>query len=245
MQERFLTIDIGGTSIKATILDAQGNMTVDYVKRPTPESPSPKDAIKEIKALIKDFPEFDKVSVGFPGYTRNGVIYTAPNLGPEHWKEIPFAQMLADELKKPVRLVNDADMQGFGLVSGKGLEMVITLGTGFGTALFLDGSLLPHFELAHLPVKDDKDYDDYVGDDAYEEHGKEKWNKRVKKVLQTFQTVINFDRLYLSGGNSKNLDFKLPDNVTVCGNRDGINGGAFLWAKEDSAFLKTINPKNN
>src|SRR5688572_31051215 len=99
-------------------------------------------------------------------------------------------------------------MQGLGVVSEKGLEMVITLGTGFGTSLLLDGHLLPHLELAHHPVTKNKTYDDYIGDNALKNIGNEKWNKRMKRVLGIIKTVINYDFLYIGGGNSRKLNFK-------------------------------------
>ncbi len=97
--------------------------------------------------------------------------------------------MLEGELGKPVGVVNDANMQGLGVVSGKGLEMVITLGTGFGTAILQDGYLLPHLELAHHPFAKKSTYDQYIGESAFQKLGKEKWNKRMEKVLAAFQTT--------------------------------------------------------
>jgi polyphosphate glucokinase len=120
--------------------------------------------------------------------------------------------------------------------------MVITLGTGFGTALFMDGSLLPHLELAHLPVRKNLTYDKFIGDDALNKDGLEEWNKNVKDVLKTFKTVINYDKLYLSGGNAKKITFKLDDNIKIARNRDGIKGGAFMWRKDDDFCLQSVNP---
>ena len=136
---------------------------------------------------------------------------------------------LATMLKRPAKVVNDADLQGVGIVSGKGLEMVITLGTGFGTALLLDGKLLPHFEIAHHPVKTDRDYDEYIGEKAYQKRGKDHWNYRLKKVFVILKTVFNYDRLYISGGNAKNINFTLEENMIIVNNREGIKGGARLW----------------
>ncbi|WP_026902847.1 ROK family protein [Pedobacter glucosidilyticus] len=240
--EQILAIDIGGTSIKATVLNTSGEMLVEYQKVPTPEKASPENVIKAIKKLIADFPSFDKISVGFPGYVKKGVIVTAPNLGTSLWAGCNLALLIAKELHKPVRLLNDADMQGFGLISGEGLEMVITLGTGFGTALFMDGSLLPHLELAHLPVRKNLTYDKFIGDDALIEDGLEEWNKNVKDVLKTFKTVINYDKLYLSGGNAKKITFKLDDHIKIARNRDGIKGGAFMWQKDDDFCVQSVNP---
>ncbi len=141
-------------------------------------------------------------------------------------------------------IFSTADFQGLAVISKKGLEMVITLGTGFGTSLFLDGNLLPHLELAHLPVRKNKDYDSFIGDKALIKDGDEKWNKKMKEVLHTFKTVINYDKLYISGGNAKKLTFKLDDNIEIVSNRDGIKGGAFLWSKENDNYVKTTFPED-
>ncbi|MEP6683813.1 MAG: ROK family protein [Parafilimonas sp.] len=224
-----LTIDIGGSHIKATILSAEGTPVSDYARMPTPQPSTPVNVIDLIKELVKNFTGYEKISVGFPGYVKNGVIKTAPNLGSDSWKDYPLQTNLSALLNRPAKVVNDADLQGIGMVSGKGLEMMVTLGTGFGTALLLDGKLLPHFEIAHHPIKTDKDYDDYIGDKAYQKRGKEHWNYRMSKVFEVLKTVFNYDRLYISGGNAKNLTIPLDDNMIVVNNREGIKGGAMLW----------------
>jgi polyphosphate glucokinase len=230
--ERILSIDIGGSRIKATILDPDGNMLTDFHKIDTPSTADPNSVIQAILTLTKDFEEFNRVSVGFPGYTRIGVIYTAPNLGSSKWEGVPLSNMLADALGKPVRVLNDADMQGLGVIRGSGLEMVLTLGTGFGTALFYEGTLLPHLELAHHPFSKDRTYDDYIGERALIEVGLEKWNKRLKKILLVLKTVFNYDHLYIGGGNSKKITFDIGNMITLVSNVDGIKGGAKLWQME-------------
>ena len=132
-------------------------------------------------------------------------------------------------LGKPCRVVNDADMQGLGIAKGTGFEIVVTIGTGFGTAFLHNGKLLPHLELAHHPISNDKDYDAYIGQKALDECGKKKWNKRMKNVLAVIKTVFNYDHLYLGGGNAELLNFPLDKNITVVGNVDGIKGGVKLW----------------
>lgn len=238
-----LAIDVGGSHIKGTILNSKGEWQMDYKKMPTPDEPKPEHVIDTITMLAKDLPDYEKISVGFPGYVRNGVVYTAPNLGNPFWKNIDLGQRIADVLGKPVRLVNDADQLGLGVVSGKGYEMVATLGTGFGTAFTIDGYLLPHLELAHHPVRKDMTYDDYIGEKALEKEGKEKWNKRIERVLDILKTVFNYDRLYLGGGNAEKLNIKLDNNVHLFTNEDGIKGGARLWDLEDKYHISTNYPK--
>jgi polyphosphate glucokinase len=226
---KILTIDIGGSHIKSTILDEAGTMIQDYTRLATPDPSTPENVLKTIKELVKNFPEYDKISVGFPGYVKKGVIKTAPNLEAGSWKDYDLAKAISALLNRPCRVVNDADMQGLGVVNGNGLEMVVTLGTGFGTALLQDGNLLPHFEIAHLPISKEKDYDDYIGEKAFNNKGQEHWNERMKRVIEILKTVFNYDHLYIGGGNAKKLNFKLDDNITVVTNRDGIKGGAKLW----------------
>lgn len=227
---KILTIDIGGSHIKATILNESGEPQMKYERQDTPDPPTPDNMIKGIRQLIAPLGEFDKVSVGFPGYVKNGFIKTAPNLDNESWKDFDLAGALTKEFGKPTQVVNDADLQGLGVCSGKGLEMVVTLGTGFGTALLLDGKLLPHLELSHHPISKGRDYDQYIGEEALEKEGEEKWNQRMQKVLKVLKIVVNYDRLFISGGNAKKLDFPLDENIKIVSNKDGIKGGARLWS---------------
>ncbi|MFD0795751.1 ROK family protein [Mucilaginibacter litoreus] len=236
---RILSVDIGGSSVKATILDSKGNLTMDYQKVATPKPANPDNIVKAIKTLVKDYPEYDRISVGFPGYVRNGIVKTAPNLGTDFWADVNFANQLKKALSKETKVVNDADMQGLGVVNGKGLEMVITLGTGFGTALLMDGHLLPHLEVSHHPVSKGRDYDQYIGDKALDEIGEKKWNRRIKKVFKILKTVFNYDYLYIGGGNSDLLDFKLDDNMKIVTNADGIKGGAKLWQEDQHPVTHT------
>jgi len=237
--DNILSIDIGGSNIKATILTPEGAVPGVYRKLPTPEPASPDNVIGLIQDLVKDFPEYSKISVGFPGYVRNGRIHTAPNLGTARWQNFNLQQQLCEAMGKPVRLVNDADLQGLGVVNGKGFEMVITLGTGFGTAMLHDGHLLPHMELAHHPVYKNKTYDQFIGNQALEKHGKEKWNKRMNLVLSILKTVFNYDHLFISGGNANHLRIPLDDNITIVTNRDGIKGGIRLWQQDEKRFVDT------
>jgi len=230
--EKILSVDIGGSRIKATVLDIEGNMVMEYDRTDTPSPAEPQNVITVIAELANRFKPFSKVSVGFPGYVRNGIVHTAPNLGTELWSGFELSKKLSEILKSPVRLVNDADMQGLGIAKGQGLEMVVTLGTGFGTALLMNGNLLPHFEIAHQPVSKDRDYDEYIGNKALQAVGLDKWNKRMKKVLAILKTVYNYDRLYISGGNAKKIDFETDDNITFANNLEGIRGGAKLWTSD-------------
>jgi polyphosphate glucokinase len=231
-EQKILSIDIGGSNIKATVLNASGTFLDEYQKLPTPSPANPAKVLDVINQLAQKFSAFDKVAAGFPGFIKDGIVKTAPNLGTPAWANFDLSKSLEELLHKPALIVNDADLQGLAVVSGKGLELMITLGTGFGTALLRDGVLMPHLEIAHHPVTKNKDYDEYVGEFEFKRIGKKNWNKRMKRVIGILKVVFNYDRLYISGGSAKEINFKLDDNIIIADNRDGIKGGAKLWEQE-------------
>ena len=228
--DRILAIDIGGSHVKTILLDDEGNSLEERRRTDTPKPAGPEAIINIIKDLANQTGTFTKAAAGFPGFIKNDIIQTAPNLGTQLWQGTNLSKKLEEVLGKPVIVVNDADFQGAGLVSGKGFEMVITLGTGFGTALLKDGVLLPHFEISQHPITKTKNYDAYIGAKAYEQLGKKKWNLRLQKVLNILKTVFNYDHLYISGGNAENINFKPDGNITLDSNTEGFKGAAKLWA---------------
>jgi polyphosphate glucokinase len=227
--QKILSIDIGGSHVKAILLDENGKSLIEYERVATPVPATPEKMLAAIAGLAKPLPGYDKISAGFPGYVKDNIVFTAPNLGSEAWKDYKLGDALTRTLGKPAKVVNDADMQGLGVVSGKGYEIVVTLGTGFGTAFLYNGILLPHMELAHHPVFKGGDYDVYIGEQALIKEGKVKWNKRLNRVLTILKTVFNYDQLYISGGNAKKINFPLDKNINIVSNKDGIKGGARLW----------------
>lgn len=224
-----LAIDVGGTGLKASVLDARGALAADRVRVKTPHPIDPELLVETLIALVQALPPFDRVSVGFPGVVRSGVIRTAPNLGTDAFRGFNLAEALEKRLGKPTRVLNDADMQGFAAIRGQGVEMVITLGTGFGTSLFLEGQLGPHLELAHHPFHKARTYEEELGDKARKKLGKKKWARRVVEAIDQLRKLTNFDHLYIGGGNSKKLGVKLPEDVSVVDNTAGILGGIKLW----------------
>jgi polyphosphate glucokinase len=227
-RQRTLAVDIGGTGIKAELLDEQGRPLTDRARIPTPKHATPREVVAIIRTLAKKLRNFERVSVGFPGVTKNGVIYTAPNLG-KGWNDFPLERKLKRALDRPVRVANDADVQGLAVIAGKGVEMVITLGTGFGTGLYLDGRLGPHLELSHHPFRKGETYDEHLGNAARKKVGNKKWNKRVRKAIDELRSLTSFDHLYIGGGNAKKIDFELDPDVTLVSNEAGIRGGVALW----------------
>jgi len=224
-----LSIDIGGTGLKAAVVDEAGNMLTQRVRVGTPH-PSPPDVIVDaLVHLVAPLSDYEAVSVGFPGVVRQGRILTAPNLGNDVWKAFDLAGVLASRLGKPAHVLNDADMQGFAAVEGKGVEIVITLGTGFGSALFMDGQLAPHLELSqHIFLKGET-YNEQLGNATLKAIGKKKWNRRVRRAIDALRTLTNFDALYIGGGNALKIKFELEPDVKIISNEDGLKGGAWLW----------------
>ncbi|KND62022.1 Polyphosphate glucokinase [Candidatus Burkholderia verschuerenii] len=231
--DRILAIDVGGTGLKAAVISGTGEMLTERARVDTPHPTKPDIVIKTLIELVKPLvaqQQPSHISIGFPGVVRDNVVLTAPNLGNQFWKGVPLAQTISESIGNvPARMINDAEMQGLAAIEGRGIEMVLTLGTGAGTALFRDGELMPHLELSHHPITKDKNYDEYIGNAAKEKIGKKRWNKRVERVLEVLTVVVNFDKLWIGGGNSAHLKFDLPSNVEVVDNSKGIEGGARLW----------------
>jgi polyphosphate glucokinase len=244
-----LSIDVGGTGLKASVLSRDGSMVADRVKIAT-TYPMPPDGdhglVAALTTLVQPLPPADRVSCGFPGMVRRGHVLSAPHFvlkkGPGSsldselfaaWSDFDLASALAAALKIPTRVANDADVQGAAVVNGKGLEVVITLGTGFGSAVFMDGSLLPHIELAHHPFRKDETYNEQVGELARKKVGDKHWNNRVREAIGCLDGLFFFDHLYIGGGNARRIDRdELGDvlrRITVVDNTAGILGGIKLW----------------
>ncbi|MGC2202905.1 MAG: ROK family protein [Stellaceae bacterium] len=244
-EPRTLAIDIGGTGIKAALLDDTGTIIGNRQRVPTPPKPiMPEELVRAIDEAVMPLGSFDRVSVGFPGYVRDGRVITAPNLGTEELAGCDLQAILANHLGKPVRVLNDADVQGFGAIEGRGIEMVLTLGTGAGSAIFRDGEVMPHLELAHHPVSGKRTYDEYIGNAARKKKGKKAWSKRVAKVIDILRVVVRFDHLYIGGGNAKDITFALPPDVTIVPNTDGLTGGIRLWRKDPTAYAAADHPSS-
>jgi polyphosphate glucokinase len=239
-----LCIDIGGSHIKASVVDHLGKRTSSSIETPTPEPATPAGVITTIVALASHLPPYQRISVGFPGVVREGRILTAPNLGTKRWHGFDLAKRLNAALKKPVRVLNDAEVQGLGVISGKGLEFVITLGTGFGSAVFRDGQLMPHLELGQHPAWKSKTYDQFLGHAALLAKGAKQWNRRLAHALNFITVLLNFDRLYIGGGNARKVSLRLPENVKCVANEAGITGGVRLWDHRFDGLLGRSKQRN-
>lgn len=224
-----LAIDVGGSHLKASVLNEDGTPMVDRVRVETPVGAPPAAVVAALTELVGPLPPFDRVSVGFPGVVRNGIVLTAPNLDNDDWKGFKLAETMAAKLGKPVKVLNDADMQGMAVITGHGVEVVITLGTGFGSAVFVDGRRGAHLELAHHPFRKGETYDEQLGNAARKRVGKKKWNKRVKRAIDNLRALTYFDHLYIGGGNGKKVAIELDPDVTLVSNAAGIEGGLAAW----------------
>lgn len=229
--------------MKASVLDESGQMEHARVRTPTPYPLPPEKLVAELVKLIGQLPPFDRVSVGFPGMVRGGRILSAPHFvsptGPggapspkllKAWASFDLEGSLHDVTGKPTKVANDADVQGAAVVQGKGFEAVITLGTGVGTAFFMDGHLLPHMEFAHHPFHKSATYNEYLGDAARKKVGNAKWCERVLAAIAAMKALTFYDHLFIGGGNSGRLaQLSLPPDVTLVSNDAGILGGIRLW----------------
>ncbi len=244
-----LAIDVGGTGLKASVLSKTGTMMADRVRVDTkyPLTPDGEGGlVGALTTLVKPLPEADRVSCGFPGMVRGGIVLTAPHFickkGPgspvdkdlsEAWDKFDLATALSTALGKPTKVANDADVQGAAVVQGKGLEVVMTLGTGMGSAFFMDGQLMPHLELGHHPFRKDETYDENLGELARKHKGDEHWNHRVREAIARIDALFFFDHLYIGGGNARRVDRdelgKTLERITIVDNSAGILGGIKLW----------------
>jgi polyphosphate glucokinase len=249
---RTLAIDVGGSGLKAIVLSPTGEMTSERTRRETPYPCTPPVLLDELVALAAAQPDHDRVSVGFPGAIRAGRVREVPafsrrgpGLPPDpelvaHWTGFELGTALAERFGKPTRVANDADVQGSAVVSGRGMELVVTLGTGIGCAVFFDGMLLPHMELSHGTFGGTS-IEVACGDNARHKIGKDAWRRRVLEALDAFEAMVLPDHLYIGGGNAKRLD---PDTIgpdrTIVPNISGLLGGIALWDRTgDSAHVPT------
>jgi polyphosphate glucokinase len=222
-----LAIDVGGTGVKGLLLDGKGKPISEREREDTPQPATPTAVLAVVDRIAAKLAGFDRVSVGFPGVVKRGATLTAHNLHPK-WVGFDLEKVLSRHWKKPVRVANDAAVQGYGAIQGKGVELVITLGTGFGSSLFTDGHLVPGLELAHHPWRK-KTYEDYLGKHGLEKYGRKEWNKLLLKAIQQIEALFNYDHLYIGGGNALKIDSALPRHVTRVPNEDGLLGGVALW----------------
>jgi polyphosphate glucokinase len=224
-----LSVDIGGTRMKACVLDVRGALLSTPQFTPTPR-PSPPDAvIATIHELVGKLEGFDRISIGFPGVVRGPLIVTAPNLGTPQWVGYDIVTALTHRYSVPVRVLNDAAVQGLGVVRGPGLETVITLGTGIGCSVFRDRRWLLHLELA---------LDAFAGNAVLTDLGVQEWNERVSETIAVVSRLTACERLYVGGGNARKVRLRLPPHVEIVDNLGGLIGGVRLWEPQFDELIR-------
>ncbi len=239
---RTLAVDVGGSGVKASVLDPGGNMITERVRVQTPYPCPPSRLVDTILAVTEELPAAQRVSVGFPGLIREGIVRNVPALSrrvyggevdpalQSKWVGFDLGRALAQAFELPTVVVNDADMQGCAVVRGEGFEFVMTLGTGTGTALFNNGQLLPHLELGHAPLRKGETVEQQIGNVARKAVGNRSWSKRVRRAIKAYHEYLFFDHLYIGGGNAKHLTAShLPPNAEIVPNTAGITGGVRVW----------------
>ena len=239
-----LSIDIGGSGVKGALLNSAGEMISERFRIPTPYPCPPQVLIQTVTDLAANFSDFNRLSIGFPGLVREGRVSFVPALSKSElegetdpslvaaWANFDLATALTEVFGLPVQVANDADVQGSAVIKGVGLEFVMTLGTGCGTALFYDGKLLPHLELGHAPFRKGETFEQQLGNAARKEIGKTRWIKRVQKAITVYESFLFFDHIYVGGGNARHLaGIEFGANVTLVDNSAGILGGIRIWER--------------
>lgn len=217
-KRRVLTVDVGGTHVK---FEVSGNSE----RREFESGPklSASSMVATVKKMTEDW-RYDAVSLGYPGVVlRDHVIAEPRNLG-RGWRNFDFAKAFG----RPVKIVNDAVMQALGSYQG-GRMLFLGLGTGLGTAMILDGVMVP-MELAHLPYRRGKTFEQYVGAAGLKRLGKTKWRKHVIDVVGRLTAALEPEYVVLGGGNAKKLGKKLPPQVRLGCNDSAFDGGYRLWS---------------
>ncbi|WP_166347766.1 ROK family protein [Phytoactinopolyspora limicola] len=240
---RTLAVDCGGTGLKATVLGPDGTALHKRSRLRTPY-PCPPDVLVAAVVLLAETTgmQFDRVSVGFPGMVRLGVVHATPHYVTEAgpftpplpelvaaWSGFDIQSALESALGRPTRVLNDAEIAGLAVIDSKGFEVVLTLGTGLGCALFDDGVLLPKVELSQAPFRKGQTYDEQLGHHARRRLGDRRWSRRVIRAVDGLRPVLHWDHLYVGGGGARHIQGELGGDVTVVGNENGLLGGIRLW----------------
>jgi polyphosphate glucokinase len=218
-----LTIDVGGSHVK--IRKSNG---IERRKADSGPDMTPDRMVKAVRELSNDW-QFDAITIGYPGIVSRGKIMTEPhNLG-QGWVDFDFEVALGG----PVRLLNDALMQAVGSYSS-GRMLFLGLGTGLGSAMVVDHVCLP-MELAHLPYRNDRSFEDYIGDRGIEWRGKHKWRTSVFDVVSRLQSALQPQDIVIGGGNVDKLKV-LPPGCRRGENENAFRGGFRVWLDDNLSF---------
>lgn len=232
-----LAIDIGGTLIKASVIDGGGGLIAPWMRVQTPKNATPESILVTIGELAQQLPPYSKISVAFPGVVSRGIVRTAPNLAADVWRGHNLRKSVQDTFGCDARILNDAVVQGLGVARGPGLECVLTLGTGLGFALFRDGAFVAQLELGQYGSTHGQKFDDYVGHAAYVSIGEDAWNGRVAETFDIVRGLVTPNRILVGGGNARRITFQLPEDIELFPMTAGVTGGARLWGDNLEPFL--------
>lgn len=222
------TVDVGGSHIKAARVDAYGRLLGRRHKLETPDPMTPDSLLAVIAAIGARLQPFDRATIGINGLVHRGTVYAVPITGDDSFRGFDLAARLSQRWERPVCLLNDAVMHGLGVIRGRGVELVITLGTGLGTAVFIDGTVGPQPQFTPAPSRHEPRGGAY-GDEAMIELGRRRWSRRVARLIDTLRVLTNFEHLYVGGGNAKRLDCELPRDATRVDNHGALLGGVRAW----------------
>jgi polyphosphate glucokinase len=244
-----LGIDIGGSGVKGAPVDTvRGELLEERHRIPTPQPSDVSSVVETVAEVAARFPECDRVGITFPGVVVDGGVRTAANVD-KSWIDAPAAQLFAERLDRPVVVLNDADAAGVAEVAfgaGRdqaGLIVMLTFGTGIGSALFLDGTLVPNTELGHLELHG-KDAELRASDRVREEEDMnwEKWAMRVEEYLRHVEALVSPRLFIIGGGVSKKsdkffplIDIRTPMVPAALLNNAGIIGAAVTSAQAGGA----------
>ena len=220
-------------------------MLSDRVRVKTPYPLPPKRLVDTLVELARDTGvRFERASIGFPGMVRSGIVRATPHYVTEHgpfsprdpllvtaWRDYDVQSALEAALGVPTRVLNDAEIHGMACIEGKGFEVMLTLGTGLGSALFQDGQVLPKLELSQAPFRKGETYDEQLGHHTRTRIGDRKWSQRVQRAIDGLRPVLWWDRLYLGGGGARHVLGYLSPDVIVVPNEMGLLGGVRLWER--------------
>ncbi|HEV8597842.1 MAG TPA: ROK family protein [Gemmatimonadales bacterium] len=213
---KILVLDVGGTNVKVGRSGSRRRLKI-----PSGPGLRPEAMVAAVRAATAEW-EYDAVSIGYPGPVQKGKPIAEPkNLG-RGWLRFNFARAF----RVPVRILNDAAMQALGSYRG-GRMLFLGLGTGLGSALVVDGVVLP-LELAHLPYRHGSSYEDYLGVRGLKRMGQRRWQGHVHQVIRLLQRGLLADYVTLGGGNTKKLTV-VPRGVRVTNNTAAMVGGVRLW----------------
>jgi polyphosphate glucokinase len=226
-----LIIDIGGTNVKVSSSSQQVPLKI-----PSGPTMTAKTMVEQVKLATKGW-KYDCISIGYPGPVSHDRPLAEPHNLAAGWIDFPYEKSFG----KPLRFINDAAMQALGGYRG-GKMLFLGVGTGLGSAMIFEGIVVP-LELAHLPYKKGKTYEEFVGKEGMEQLGKKRWRKAVMDIIVRFKAALICDYVLLGGGNAKLMKY-LPPRVILGDNSNAVAGGIRLWQSTDERMVLMAEPKD-